>query len=427
MATLAAAWPGTTSAHAQADTSAATQGRAGVDTLRVTLAEARRLALRQNPAFLAEREERTIAAGRLRQARTYPFNPEVEVEAPGSISNGLEGYEAWLWQEVEWAGQRGLRSEAAERGLASAAGAVADAARRTVADVSVAFYAALASRRRLDVAEGYLDLNTRLLEAVRIQMSEGEISAMEANFAEIEAGRARALVLGNRREATRASLELGRLLGQPPDAVTIPRETAERFTAGGALNADSLVDVALARRPDLRARVAAERRAETLTRLARRTAIPNLRIGAVLDRDPVSGSRSWGFGAALPLPLWNRNQGLVESSSAETRQATYSRRAVELRVRTEVEQAVRAYRTAVEEAEIYESDVLEPARENQALLDTAYRAGRIGLPELVLLRNQLLQAELDYWESWLMLRSAWIELQSAIGGLGEPARAPDEE
>lgn len=390
------------------------------DTLRVTLAEARRLALTENPAFLAYREERGIAEGRLREARTYPYNPEIELEAPGSISNGVEGYEAWLWQEVEWAGQPGLRSDAAERGLRSAQATVEDAARRTLAQVSVAFYAARAARSRVDVAQEYLALNTRLLKAVRTQAAEGEISVMEANFAEIETGRARALVLGNEREAIRASLELGRLIGLPPGRIVRPEDSEDPVAAAETLSADSLADLAVSRRPDLAARIADERRAAAQTRLAGRLAVPNIRLGAVLDRDPENGARSWGFGAGLSVPLWNRNRGEVATSAARGRQAAFARQAVELRIRTEVEQALAAFRIAEREAEIYSTDVLEPARENQALLDTAYRAGRIGLPELVLLRNQLLQGELDYWRAWFTLRATWIELQSATGALVAP-------
>ncbi len=399
---------GRAAAHAQADT------------LRVTLAEAQRLALEQNPAFLADAQVREIAGGQLRQARAYAYNPEFEIEAPNTISNGVKSYDAWLWQEVEWAGQRGLRIGAAEGGLTVAESFVADAARRTLADVSVAFYAAVAAARRAEVAEDLLALNTRLLGGVRIQVAEGEISRMDANFADIEAGRARALVLSTRREATTASLELGRLIGETPEVEVRANGTDGGLAAASQFDADSLVQLALSRRPDLAARTAEERQSETLTRLAKRAAIPNLRLGAVLSRDPVTGTTSWGFGVGLPLPFWSRNQGLVAANSAATRQASLARSATELLVRTEVEQAVRSYTSAEEEARIFATDVLEPARQNQALLETAYRSGRIGLTDLVLLRNQLVEVELGYWDVWLTHRATWVDLQSAIGSLRDP-------
>jgi len=210
---------------------------------------------------------------------------------------------------------------------------------------------------------------------------------------------------------------LGRTLGESPDVRVHASETAERLPAVGTLDSDSLVQMALEGRPDLAARVAEERQAEALTDLVRRSAIPNLRLGAVLTRDQQSGVARWGFGVGVPLPFWNRNQGLVATGEAFTRRASLVRSATELRIRTEVEQAARAYTAAAEEAQIFEDDVLAPARQNQDLLETAYRAGRIGLTDLVLLRNQLLEAELSYWDIWLTLRSTWIDLQSATGSL----------
>jgi len=78
---------------------------------------------------------------------------------------------------------------------------------------------------------------------------------------------------------------------------------------------------------------------------------------------------------------------------------------------------VQAYRAASEETGIYETSVLEPARKNSQLLETAYRAGKLALPTLLLLRNQLLDAELGYWDAWLTRREALVQLQAAMATL----------
>ena len=393
-------------------------GEPSVDTLRLTLEEAQRLSLTRNPAFLADATESEIALGDLRQARVYSFNPEAELEAPGSASTGELGrYEATLSQEVEWAGQRALRIGAAEIGVARAERSVADAARRTLADVSTAFYAALAAERRLTVAIEVMELNERLLKAVRTQVREGEISVMEANLAEIEVGRARARVLSARREATSARLELGRLVGAAPsDELRVEAEVPAAPPVE-ALDPDVLMAAALERRPDLAAASTAVRQAETLTRLARREAIPNLRIAALAEREQAGGEPRIGIGVGLPLPLWDRNQGLVARRRAQSQQAALTQEATELRVRAEVADAYRSYVAATREAAVFEEAVLEPARTNQDLLETAYQAGKIDLAALVLLRNQLLDAELAYWDAWLAKRQALVRLQAATGQL----------
>lgn len=393
------------------------------DTLVLSLPDVRRLVLQQNPSFLAARQETEIARGGVRQARAYQFNPELSLLAPGAGSDGTGSpYEVTLTQDVEWAGQRGLRIGAARHGLARASFEVRNAGRLLLADASVAYHRAIAAQRRLALATEVLGLNERLLGAVRTQLREGEISTLEGNLAEIEVGRARARVLGAQREATSAELELKRLSGLGPDsplrlADTAPAESVLAGPDAHMLDTDSLVALALARRPDVRARAAATREAETLGALARREAIPNLRLGTVGEREREGGDARFGLAVGLGLPLFNRNQGIVAQRRAEARRAELETRATELLARTQVTDAVRAYRAASDEAAVFETSVLMPAQQNMTLLETAYQAGKVALPTLLLLRNQLLDAELGYWNAWLARREALVALDAATGAL----------
>ena len=389
---------------------------AAADTLILALPEAHQRALRENPAFLAERQATAAAQGRLRQARVYPLNPELEIEAPGVASgSAAASYEASLVQEIEPPGRRRLRVGAAQVGLERTGLEVRDAARLTLAEVSEAFFTALATERRLALAEQILSLNQRLLSAIRIQRREGEISALQANLAEIEVGRARARVLSTRREAVAAELALKRVTGIAPDR---PIRLADATAGAAALplpDTDSLVSIALAQRPDLAARTAAVRESQALVSLARSEGRPNLRVGALVERDEAEGSPRFGIGIGTTLPVLNGNQGVVAERQAEAARAQYAREAVELRIRAEVAQAVQAYRAATREVAVYESDVLQPTRQNQELLETAYRAGKIDLPSLLLVRNQLREAELGYWEAWLTFRRARVHLDAVTG------------
>ena len=395
------------------------QGMTTPDTIRLTLAEAQQLSLQRNPAFLADAEARAIARGELRQAHALLPNPQLEIEAPGAATDGGFGrYEAALSQEIEWAGQRGLRIDAAEGGVRRATQLVRDAARLTLADASVAYYATVAAARRLDVVEEIFDSNQRLLAAVRTQVSEGEISALEGSLAEIEVARARARVLSARREARSAELALKRAIGLGPSAAIELDDELPDVPPPPSLQPDSLVQLALERRPDLAARSTAIAQLETSARLARREAIPNLEISSLIEREEASGETRFGIGVGLPFPVWNRNQGTAASVRAEAQQAGWSRAATELQIRTEVADAYQAYVTANEEADIFERDVLQPAQENQRLLEIAYREGKIDLPALLLLRNQLLDAELSYWDAWLARRESLVELESATASIG---------
>lgn len=381
------------------------------DTLALTLAGAQRMALRLSPSYSAASRAAAVARGEVQDARRLP-NPELELEAPRASAHSLGPYQAILGQTVEWAGQRGLRIGAAEHGAARARAEVTNAAREMLRDVSLAYVEAVAASRRLELADRVLELNRRLSGAVHTQLEAGKISTLDANLAEIELGRARAHVLAARRERTGATMALRQQIGLPPDRplrLALPEDSIDATVPPE----DSLVALALTRRPDLSAVAAAVDQATGELRLARREAIPALTIGPMAERDEATGSPRLGFAAGISVPLWNWNTGVVTRRRAELERARYDRTATELAVQAEVREARSALDSATEEVRELTQSVLEPARENQRLLEIAYQAGKIDLPSLLLVRNQLLDAETDYWDAWLAREQAWLRLQAA--------------
>ncbi len=399
------------------------------DTLILSLDEVQRLVVLQNPGYLAARQGTVAARGTLRQSRILRFNPDLGLVVPGGGVNASP-YEVALTQEVEWAGQRGLRVGAAKYGVAQAVAEASNIGRLTLLDASSVYYRAIATAQCLRVTEEQTTLTERLLVAVRTQATEGEISALEASLAEIEGARSRARVLAARRAATSAVLELTQLIGisasQPVrlvvDSAEMPMPHADRL----AEVTDSLTAIALVRRPDVAAAEAARREAEALVNLTRRESVPNVRIGAVTERDRKGGGSRLGATFGLGLPFFNRNQGLKDQRRAEAQSAAFNAHAVNLRVRAEVANAVRAYSNASEEASVFTTSVLVPAHENSARLETAYRAGKINLATLLLLRNQLLDAALGYWDAWFARQDAFVRLNAATGALGADARVASD-
>jgi cobalt-zinc-cadmium efflux system outer membrane protein len=386
------------------------------DTLSLDLETARRIGLASRPAILAAQARLAAARGDRRQAGAYPYNPQVQVKAVSVLDPGDWGaLEAQLTQEVEWAGQWGARKAVASAGVTAAQDNALDAARTSLYAIDVAFYRAVAADRQLAVRERGLELSERLADAVQTQLHEGRTSVLEANLARIEAGRAYAAARTARRVYATAILELRRTLGL---SAAQPLRLIGEGDLGpdpAALDPDSLVATALAARPDLRGAEAAIERWRAQASLTGRSAIPNLRLSAVATRSGVGLPMHWGLQVALPVPLWNRNGGLRDAAHAQAAAAEAERADVELRIRTEVAAGLEAARAAREELEVFDAQVLRPARDNQRLLETAFAEGRFDLPTVLLLRTQLLDAEVGYWDAWERDRTASSALRSAVG------------
>jgi len=378
------------------------------------------MAVRANPELIALSWRPTAAQGDVRSARTLAFNPHVSFEARSPGSGFASRYEAELGLELEVAGQRGLRVDASEAGYDAASERFRDDARLTLRDVEHAYFRLAAAEERQSLADEVSALNAQLQDAVAAQLAEGEVSLLEANLAGIEAARARARALEAGSGRATAARVLARLLGLAGDAPirTNGVTTALRSSVGRTAER-APVEQALAARPDLLAAESDVERARQEARLVRREALPNLRIAALATReDPLIEPRL-GVSVGVVLPVFDRNQGLSQRRRAEVAEVEEARRATELRVRVEVEDALQTYAAAEREVELLEAEVLGPIHESQGLLDIAYREGKIDLANLLLLRNQLLDAELSYWAAWERREIARTDVAAATGEILE--------
>lgn len=415
------------------------QGRAAADdTLRLTLSAARSGALRENPGLAAARLDITVARGELRQSSLFlATNPSFEVLG-ASRGNGLE---AAVSQEVELFGQQSSRAAAGRAGVMRATAGVSDATRLTIGDVDRTFYLLYSAARRSRLADEVLGLTRRIADVAQRQLAAGEISRLDFNLASVELGRTRARALAAGREHEEAAIELRRLLGIPAATPVVPvldrtdhvaaEDTAETAQEAPALTAplpasgvareprldvDSLIALALARRPDLAEREAAIRQAEALASTAGREALPNLIARGITEpRADGTGGRVFRPGIGVTLPFFNRNRGRIQALRATARQAELDRESVTQSIRAQVRVAVASFEAAAAEVELLETTVLTSARHNRRLVEIAYREGKVGLPELLLIRNQAIDAELDYWTAWLAERQALALLAEATG------------
>ena len=88
----------------------------------ITVEEAVRLALHNNPALQAQQQLMTAAEGELRQARTFPHNPRLEWEGltghdRNEVRRSARKFTAKLSQEVPLGGKWHQRIQVAAAGL----------------------------------------------------------------------------------------------------------------------------------------------------------------------------------------------------------------------------------------------------------------------------------------------------------------------
>ncbi|HEY6365371.1 MAG TPA: TolC family protein, partial [Candidatus Binatia bacterium] len=175
-----------------------------------------------------------------------------------------------------------------------------------------------------------------------------------------------------------------------------------------------LLERARINRPDLSAKLRELERAEAEIALRRREIFPNPSAGISFHREGTGDKIVLGS-LAIPLPIFNRRQGELESLEARKIQARAELLGLEKEIRKEVDLALNQWTVALESFQLFQREIIERTEENFKLLEAAYRERKIDFPQVLIMENDLIAANLSYLDTSLALREAAIRLQEVAG------------
>jgi cobalt-zinc-cadmium efflux system outer membrane protein len=386
-------------------------------------------ALVSNEELSAVRLEIERARARVRQAGLRP-NPTLDFEQASGRFSGSPGERETslsLSLPLELNGQRGKRIALAKAELEAAEAFAADAERRLVAEVRIAYADALAGVRELEITDGLHGIDVQTARIIEVRVGEGESAPIELNLLqnEIDRLRSRRAVVEGRLQAS--LLRLKSLGGIPADE---PLRLKEDLTATTLqrpqISLEAAVDIALRSRPDLRLAKLNESAAQAGLALARAQAGPDVsafaRVTAnssVFDNTPVGALRDKdrliAFGFSVTVPLFNRNQGAKADAETGIAQAIRRREFVERLVRAEVASAYARYSATQAAVDIFEQGVLVRSAQNIRSIRGAYELGAFRITELLSEQRRLLDSQREYTEALTERYKAMAEFLSAVG------------
>ncbi len=388
----------------------------------LTLDQAWQLAEAGNPALLTARANLVAAEGQLTDARAFLWNnPQiagdgVRRDIPHNGFDNQRGREwsAGISQTFEIAGQQGFRREAAARELAAVQSQLQETRRQVRAEVEQRLVRVLTLQLRIGTEEEALKLVDDAAEAVRKRVIAGEDSRLDGNLAAVEADRGRNQLAALREQLIEARADLARALQMPPEA--LPEVAGELAPVSADYSLDQLLESA-ANRPQLRAlelRVAA---ATYRLDLERALTYPDITVGVSVGREGPGSAREKlvGFTVLVPLPLFRRNATGIGKASTELAQAEIERKAAGRDVPAQLRALLLKVESVRTRVKLLEETVLTRLDQNQRLSTEAYRAGEIGLLQLILVNRQALDGRRDLLDARAELRLATIALETAAG------------
>ena len=382
----------------------------------LSLEQALSEALERNPSLAVERRDIEIAAGALRQAGTYEFNPELEVERDVGQARGPETQSIGLSQTVWLRGQRSLRVRSAEAGLLGAQSTFQDAERQIVADTMNVYGELLVSQWRKELAQEDLGVVSQLRDAAQKLLEADEVPQLDVLRADVEVRKAENRLVAQERSVANAQRELALLIGRPVDTpIRAAAPTPVLPVPKGKLAASG--QEVFERRPDLTAALTAvEARKAEIGLVNAERFFPELKIGLKYEesREFNTMNQRYLLTLSFPLPLFNRRDGELDSALAELAkqeaQVALARRRIEKEVSTSISQVL-ASRRIVDE---YVQRILPQQEKNFTLLREAYTFGQIRITDVLLGQREFIESREAYLDAVGTLNAATAELYRVL-------------
>jgi outer membrane protein, heavy metal efflux system len=334
----------------------------------------------------------------------------------GGPASSVEDY-ASLSQSFDFAGRRGLRTDAAGRRVRAASHTKRARRLDIEAELRRRFYEVLLLQSRVAAIREWLERVQALEEIVSRRQAAGDVSGYDRLRLESERARVRARLDVEEAALARARARLAALLGHDPASGDAVEVAGTLLPPSSSAVGEALV-ARVSERPELRALEETLAAAELDERAAARWWLPELALGGGFKTVDLGTERVTGFllMASIPLPIFDRHQGESLRARGRARIARASLALELAELRGEVRGlAIQTGRLA-EAATRFRADAIQPSADLVRAAEAAYGGGELGILELMDAYRGGLDAVLQGLELEANARRSHIEFERAIGG-----------
>ncbi|HEY1173500.1 MAG TPA: TolC family protein [Verrucomicrobiae bacterium] len=370
--------------------------------------------------------EAEIAAAKAGQKTAGVWaNPELNVTAGHKSVGGAGGsgdgvaWSASVMQPFEWRGRIGLRKAIANRDVELAELGYERFKLALATRTRALAFAVMTAQEKAAAAEEVAERFKALREVLVQRDPAGLTPLLETRVIE-------ATELNAQRKASEAALktkaallELSQLRGNPAGTAMIIGKQDVTFEPMSQMEPF----IQMARTNNFEVRVRAVELAQQGFRvdLAKNERYAAISVGPTYSEERAAGDRERivGIGVTVPLPIWNKNKGNIETAQAKQQQAQASFYSTQREVERNVAEAALTYTSKLEEMAKWKPDAVQHFRAAAELADRHYRLGAVPISTYVELQKQYLEAVEGLLETKAEALKAAVELES-LTGLTEP-------
>ncbi|MBI5536053.1 MAG: TolC family protein [Deltaproteobacteria bacterium] len=378
-------------------------------------------------ASIALRSERDAAdAARARHTATRPLlpsNPVVSLSAgrPLVSQSGRSSSLTWyasISQELEIAGQRGARREAAGEEVRAQDARVTLTARDVAAAAWVGYFDALAAKDEVELTRAVEAAASRVFEVTGARAEQKLTASVEADLANAESLRAlQTRASAERRLQSRVAM-LTTLLGGDPASSSVSVEGDLQPLPRVELIARQSLGIDAQSRPEVQVLLAERRAAAARAEAFRRSRIPNPTVSIFAQRDEIS-DRVLGLGLAFPIPLpepvGRLYVGEIAENEASARRSGNEAERTRRQLRLDTVVSLREFESRRDELAAFDAGRLARAKQTLTDVSEEVRAGRLTVRDAIVTQQTLIQLLQAHIEARRALCVASVDLARAAG------------
>jgi cobalt-zinc-cadmium efflux system outer membrane protein len=375
------------------------------------------LALGRSPVITGAKASLEQSRGQRVTAGAYP-NPSITGSAGrGSIRDPSTGVSITertftVEQPLEWPAKRQARQRAADAGVAGASAGLEEATLNLVAEVKVAFYQLLLAQRDADLSAQNLAMVKEVFRTVTARVAAGDATKFDLLKANVEVqkatkdvARAQSAVLTARVALnTRTAGALGHSFAVQGDFEPMK----------GDIRLESLTERVLEEHPTLRRLSRLVDQADQTLLYEKESRIPTVSVQGQYHRE--AGDESLTGGLSVPIPIWYRRQGEIQTALAGKHRLQAERDRMQNELIQALTQHAQEARTAKDQIDVFEQGLLKQAEETLRIARISFQQGAASLLEVLDAQRVNRQTLLEYAQARTELSVALARLERASGG-----------
>ena len=377
------------------------------------LVDVEQLACQYNPTILRYSALVASARGRAFQAGRMP-NPSVGYQGQQIGSKGqAEQHGAMFNQDLVRREKRQLDRSVASQEIAQAEQRLAAQQQRVLTDARNAYYRVLYAQQQIRVLEELKAIAQKAVDIAKILLDAEEVARTDLLQAEVEKQQAE-LQLANAQYTLQAAWsQLSAVVGQP-----IPMQSlaGDFFAPSETFEFEPTLAWFCAQSPDVLAANARIYQARSYLQRQIVEPRPNMSVQGLYNfvDNGIGGKPDAGLAVSVPLPLWNKNEGNIQSARQELIAAEQMLAQVQLRIKQELAIVMEQYNRAHSQANYLKEQILPRVQQTLDLTRQTYEAGEINFVALLTVQRTYTQNKLAYLDSLATVRRSEVELRGML-------------